>query len=340
LVPSVRFGANNSTDSFFDFTVVNAGGTVALDFRFYFMKRWIFVLFLCVAHSTVLRGEPFERAEVTKAVNLVSLLPQATRAVPGDVIKGDSALKTGGDSRAELQFPDLTIARVGSNALFRFIAGARDITLDGGTMLFSSPKGAGGGTVQAGAISAAVTGSDFLISNIGGRVKVISLSHKVLVYFTANPKIRAVLRPGEMVDIAGGATKMPSVTTINLAVLLSTSMLGDAGGLGPFPNQALLVRNQTGFVAANGNRPGANDPVPGAANLATQAAQTARSSTVTNNNSPAPPPRQPQVTPLPLTSPPTAPGSGGTVGNSGPGATGGNSGVAGLAARSGIADLA
>ena len=56
------------------------------------MKRWIFVLFLCVAHSPLLRGEPFERAEVTKTVNLVSLLPQATRAVPGDVIKEDSAL--------------------------------------------------------------------------------------------------------------------------------------------------------------------------------------------------------------------------------------------------------
>ncbi len=296
------------------------------------MKRWIFVLFLCVAHSTVLRGEPFERAEVTKTINLVSILPRATRAVPGDVIKGDSALKTGGDSRAELQFPDLTITRVGSNALFRFIAGARDITLDGGTMLFSSPKGAGGCKVQAGAISAAVTGSDFLIANIGGRIKVISLSHKVFVYFTKNPKIRVVLRPGQMVDIAGGATKMPPVTTINLAALLSTSMLGEAGGLGPFPNQALLVHKQTGFVAANGSTLAANDSVPGTVNLTTQAAQTARSSTVTNNNSPAPVPPQPQVAPLPLPSPPTVPVSGGnsgpgvTGGNSGPGATGGNSG--------------
>ena len=267
-----------------------------------------------MAHSTVLRGEPFERAEVTKAINLVSILPRATRAVPGDVIKGDSALKTGGDSRAELQFPDLTITRVGSNALFRFIAGAREITLDGGTMLFSSPKGAGGGKVQAGAISAAVTGSDFLIANIGGRIKVISLSNKVFVYFTKNPKIRVVLRPGQMVDIAGRATKMPPVTTINLAELLSTSMLGEAGGLGPFPNQALLVHNQTGFVAANGSTLAANDSVPGTANLATQAAQTARSSTVANNNP----------------SPPTVPGSGGTggtggsVGNSGPGRNRGN----------------
>ena len=33
-------------------------------------------------------------------------------------------------------------------------------------MLFSSPKGSGGGKVQAGAITAAVTGTDFLISRI------------------------------------------------------------------------------------------------------------------------------------------------------------------------------
>ena len=141
--------------------------------------------------------------------------------------------------------------------------------------------------MQAGAITAAVTGSDFLVAN-AGRVKVICLSHKVLVYFTANPKIRVVLRPGQMVDIAGGATKMPPVTRINLAVLLATSMLGEAGGLGPFPAQALLVGQQKGFVL---NYP-ANDPLPGTVNLTTQAAQTARSSTVTNNNSPAPPPPQ------------------------------------------------
>ena len=132
------------------------------------MRRWIFGLLLCIANPLVVRAEPFERAEVTKAINIVSLLPRNTKAVPGDVVSGDSALKTGGNSRAELEFPDLTITRVGSNALFRFLAGRREITLDGGTLLFSSPEGAGGGKVQAGAITAAVTGTDFLISRIHG----------------------------------------------------------------------------------------------------------------------------------------------------------------------------
>ena len=138
------------------------------------MRHWIFGLLL-IANPFVARAEPFERAEVTKAINVVSLLPRNIKAVPGVVVSGDSALKTGDNSRAELEFPDLTITRVGSNALFRFLAGGREMTLDGGTMLFSSPEGAGGGKVQAGAITAAVTGTDFLISRILGRIKVICL---------------------------------------------------------------------------------------------------------------------------------------------------------------------
>ena len=201
------------------------------------MNHWIFVLLLFAGHVATLRAEPFNQAEVTKAINLVSLLPQGTRAAPGDLVKGNNALQTGGNSRAELQFPDLTITRVGSNALFRFIAGTREVVLDSGTMLFSAPKGAGGGKVQAGAISAAVTGSDFLISN-AGRVKVICLSDKVLVYFTANPKIRAVLLPGQMLDIVAGADKkMPPVVTINLETLLASSNSAKRAALDPSPTR-------------------------------------------------------------------------------------------------------
>jgi FecR protein len=247
------------------------------------MRHWIFVLFVFVGYVATLSAEPFDQAEVTKTINLVSLLPQDTRAVPGDIVKGDTALKTGGNSRAELQFPDLTITRVGSNALFRFMAGTREMVLDSGTMLFSSPKGAGGGKVQAGAITAAVTGSDFLISNVG-RVKVICLSHKLFVYFTANPKIRAVLLPGQMLDIAPETKKMPPIATINLKTLLATSKLGEAGGFGPFPNQTILAYNVSkqgrGFIPANG-------AAPANVNLTAQGAQTARSTTVANNNPPS-----------------------------------------------------
>ena len=113
-------------------------GGRALARSFCSFRRAAPAFLLCIANPLVVRAEQlFERAEVTKTINAVSVLPRNTKAVPGDVITKDLALKTGGDSRAELEFPDLTITRVGSNALFRFLAGKREIILDGGTMLFS-----------------------------------------------------------------------------------------------------------------------------------------------------------------------------------------------------------
>jgi FecR-like protein len=265
------------------------------------MKRLVLILLLFAGHLSVLRAEPFEQAEVKKAINVVSLLPQDVRAAPGDIVKGDTALQTGGNSRAELQFPDLTITRVGSNSLFRFIAGTREMILDGGTLLFSSPAGAGGGKVQAGAITAAVTGTDFMISNVG-TVKVICLSHKVTVYLTANPKIRAELLPGQMLEITPGTTgavrKMPPVTTINLGKLLATSLLKEAGGFTPLPNQAILTQNaskqgkafslaNTGLTSESAEMVRSTTAVtdnPPSQPLQTAAATTARESTATRNN--------------------------------------------------------
>jgi hypothetical protein len=198
---------------------------------------------------TVGRTAPFKEAEVTRTVNIVSLFSeiQAARAAAiGDVISGRTALKTADESRAELRFPDTTITRVGSNAIFRFFSGGREMTLDGGTMLFSSPSGAGGGQVQAGAITAAVTGTDFLVSyskgpaEKGGRVRVICLSHTVLVYFTANPAERIVLRSGQMVEVPNGSTRFLPAAGVSLSLLLSTNELFEAGGFGPLPSQAIL----------------------------------------------------------------------------------------------------
>jgi hypothetical protein len=282
------------------------------------MRFWILVAFLCHWPWAHLCADPFEKAEITRTVNLVSLLLEmkSRPAVPGDTVNGETAVRTGGDSRAELQFPDLTITRVGSNALFRFVSGGREITLDGGTMLFSSPKGAGGGKVQAGAITAAVTGTEFLISYVkgsggkrggagpplAGRVKVICLNGKVLVYFTANPRSRRSLQAGQMVDVPNEATTMPAVQNLNLGVLLATSMLGEAGGFAPLPSQAALARN----AAKQGKAFAPDNALPGASNLITQASQTARAASAANKEQPPPPPPIPPA-PTPPSPPPSPP---------------------------------
>ena len=108
------------------------------------------------------------------------------------------------------------MTRVGANSLFRFYAGGRDMTLDGGTMLFYSPKGAGGGKVQAGAVTAAVTGSAVMVMNLSPTIKVVCLEHAAVV---SGPGFTRRIRQGQVIDQNG------KVTNINIAALARSSNL-------------------------------------------------------------------------------------------------------------------
>ena len=183
------------------------------------MNGRIVGLIACAVFPASLLAEPFEEARVTETVNIVSLLQQLQKPQPaaiGDVIKGQTALKTGGESRAELKFPDLTMTRVGANSLFRFYAGGRDMALDGGTMLFYSPKGSGGGKVQAGAVTAAVTGSAIMVMNLAPTIKVVCLEHAAVV---SGPGFTRKIRAGQVIDQTG------KVTNISLQALAKSSNL-------------------------------------------------------------------------------------------------------------------
>ncbi len=105
-----------------------------------------------VALGGGLLAEPFQKAEVTRAVNSVSLVEneKARPASVGDVVIGRTMVRTGVDSRTELKFPDLTVLRLGANSLFSFEAGSRSMELESGTLLFSSQKGEGGGAGDGG----------------------------------------------------------------------------------------------------------------------------------------------------------------------------------------------
>ena len=143
-------------------------------------------------------------------------------------------MKTGDDSRAELKFPDQTITRIGSNALFRFRQGGRDMTLDGGTMLFSSPKGAGGGEVRA-----------------------VGLQGKVLVSFTANPKIRQLLRAGQIGRVRAGATGFDPLPDMALILRIAQSQQGKITGL---PDS--VVRDVQAAQTARTTIQAGHNPVP------------------------------------------------------------------------------
>jgi hypothetical protein len=124
--------------------------------------------FLCAAGMS--SGADLSQAVVRQKVNVVTLAPSLTGeahpAAPGAVIHDENVVRTGTESRAELEFTDLTLARLGSNSIFSFDAKARTMNFTQGAVLFSKPTNSGAIQLRSGAISGAITGSTGFISTV------------------------------------------------------------------------------------------------------------------------------------------------------------------------------
>ena len=91
-------------------------------------------------------------------------------AALNEPVAESQAVLTGRKSRAELKLNDGTIARVGQLSSFTYGKGTRELQLKQGSALFVVPKGLGGTTIQAGAVTAAITGTTLLVQVFGDRV--------------------------------------------------------------------------------------------------------------------------------------------------------------------------
>jgi hypothetical protein len=156
--------------------------------------------------------------------------PEITKSV-GRVSSVNGCMKTAAGSRAEVKIKDVTV-RIGASTLCCFDADG-NVKLKSGVVFFSKKKRLRG-DVQTDSVI--IIGSDFLISNVGA-TKVIALKRRIGVGFVDKPAKLTRLSQGQMLAIEPGARVMPKKTEINLEALLSSSMLGEAGGLGAFPEQ-------------------------------------------------------------------------------------------------------
>ena len=76
-----------------------------------------------------------KEARVTQVIRDVRLLASHAGPRPASVndsVREDTAVRTGGDSRAELTFTDQTLTRLGANTIFSFSEGARTFDLASG----------------------------------------------------------------------------------------------------------------------------------------------------------------------------------------------------------------
>ncbi len=100
--------------------------------------------------------------------NVVTLAPNLNGAPhpvsQGAVIQNENVVRTGTESRAELEFTDLTLARIGANSIFTFDAQARSLDCERGAVLFSKPTNSGRVEIRSGAVTAAITGSTGFVS--------------------------------------------------------------------------------------------------------------------------------------------------------------------------------
>ena len=133
-----------------------------------------------IAHAAL----PYSEATVTRVQNKVNYGEQkgaqsVTRpAAPQDVVRARNFLLSESDSRAELQYPDGTIVRIGQNTVFSFEADSRTLNLTKGTFIFYVPKGQGGATIKTPSLTAAITGTVGKVS--GDTIAIIEGSIKLI----------------------------------------------------------------------------------------------------------------------------------------------------------------
>ena len=133
---------------------------------------WIAIMLAGLA--TANGAAPFASATVTRVENKATVAEikggQATGAHPAtvsEVISASSFLQTASGARAELEFMDKSLLRVGPNSVFSFDASSRTLSLERGDMLFYLPPGRGGVKLKTAALTAALTGTVVLLSPTG-----------------------------------------------------------------------------------------------------------------------------------------------------------------------------
>jgi hypothetical protein len=123
--------------------------------------------------ASVAVGADLSQAVVRQKLNDVTIAPsltgQAAPAMRGAVIREDNVVRTGTDSRADLEFADLTVARLGANSIFSFDAKARTMTFKQGAVLFAKPTNSAPVQLRSGAVSGAVIGCTGFISTASGK---------------------------------------------------------------------------------------------------------------------------------------------------------------------------
>jgi len=195
------------------------------------MKHSLLLLALLPAAAFAAAPIPLEESVVIEAVNDVTRITMPSGRTEPAVAKlrlhSPDRLRTGRQSRAELEAADGTITRLGANTLFAFDPATRSMHLESGSLLFHSPTGRGGGTIHSPSASASVLGTTIIAAaTADGGFKLLVLEGRAQVDFSGGA--RQQLDAGQMTFVrpaAGGIGTPGPVLHFDLAQQVKNSRL-------------------------------------------------------------------------------------------------------------------
>jgi quercetin dioxygenase-like cupin family protein len=199
-------------------------------------------------------GAEHKEARVTQRVNDVRLL--AANAAPkpaavNEAVHAGTAVKTGGDSRAELTFIDATIARLGSNTVFNVGSEAKSYDLGSGAVLLYAPKQAGTIKINTSVATAAVTGFTAMLEfHKNGWSKFIILEGQGTFSLHGIPVEPCQLRAGQIFIIPPHPTRCPEAREVDLNKLVKSAKL--ITDFPPLPSLNLIVQEGNNQVPPPG----------------------------------------------------------------------------------------
>ncbi|PLZ98695.1 hypothetical protein CEN50_10445 [Fischerella thermalis CCMEE 5268] len=152
---------------------------------------------------------PLTRAVIQNLRNLVQLIPHnqpKRRARKSDAMIPGDGLSTGRASLAELRFNDGSLARVGEQAIFRFLPKTRNFRLSNGTVLLLIPPGQGRTRVNTPNAAAAIRGSALFVryDQKKDTTVVAALTNSGIEVFNKDASQRQELRAGQMLVVVKG----------------------------------------------------------------------------------------------------------------------------------------
>lgn len=177
--------------------------------------------------------------EIVQDVNVVAASDKIVTPARKDAsFKAPDLVRTGPASRVEMTATDQTITRIGANTVFTFESGERNLRLEKGSLLFSSPAGKGGGTIKYRGTAAAVLGTTLICTVLpDGSFKTLVLEGQGQVTLADGRSV--TLNAGEMVIVQPDGNAFGPVEIYSLESLVSRLLLV-TGFSHPLPSLPLI----------------------------------------------------------------------------------------------------